>query len=224
MNSRLAGRGVSASVALLSLACLAACLVSFEARGQVTIPASQVSDPRGFAVGNTAWGATNAWTIVPEVGGKQAFVLNLEVSTDNAPGRLTIYTNGMRVVSPQPVLGGTNVQLTTGATAGVGTNGFAAGDTVIIRGETGSDVMYQRAMVHAVGTTNISLKQTLTALGANASIWRCGTNQVITAVTNGATSLRAGQFVTVGRRGEPMLIDLIGTAAVFINGAGGEYR
>lgn len=190
---------------------------------QLVFPGPDQVDPKFFATGSVAWGGTNSWTIAPSVGGRVPVLRTLEVSTDLGPGRVVIFTNGFRCTSPQAVLGGTNIHMTSGTGQG-GTNGFAAMDAILIEGSSGTDRIVMLAQVHSVGTTNISTRQSITNLAAGASIWRLGTNQVLTAVTNGATSLRGGQIITCGRRGEPLAIHILGTSSCFINAASGTYE
>lgn len=237
MNSRLMGRlsaamgqmrlmgrtcGLRLALAVLALAALVALVVPGKAQ-QIVTPGPGQQGAAYFAVGSQAWGGTNSWVVVPGVGSKSAILRTLEVSTDNAPGRVVVFTNGYEVTSANPILSGTNIQVTSGSSQG-GTNGFAAMDAIIIEGWSGTDKISMLAQVHSVGTTNISTRQSITNLAAGARIFRVGTNQVFTAVTNGATSLRSGGIITVGQKGQPMAIHILGTSSCFINAASGTYE
>lgn len=183
---------------------------------------ARATDEFFFAPMPVAWGATNSHVIVPPIGSKVAVVRSIQVVSDLYDSRLTFFTNA----APGIVYAdstGTNIHLLAGTESG-GTNGFVAGNIVIIchGGGGGVNDTYERALVHAVGTTNVSLT---TALGRTATagslFYRCGTNQVLKGYTNTTT---LNSFIAVGQRGQPMLIDASGTAAVNINLLNGEYK
>lgn len=224
MNSRLRRLGGVMGWAMV-FGQLLACLVL----GLLFAPSGahgQSPDPKFFAVGNNAWGATNQYAIVPPVGGKYAVVRTLAVQNDLAPGRIAIYTNGMPAMLDYDAGAGlTNYQVRAG-TGVYGTNGFAPSDQVLIHNQGATPPVW-RARVAAVGTTNITVFPATappwSSVPAGTMIYRTGTNQVLVGITNGATSIYNG-FVTVGQLQQPLLIDMITSAAGGVNCVGGTYE
>lgn len=186
--------------------------------------ATWATSSKVFSGCGTAWGATNAWYIVPAVADKVPVVQYIQVSSDLTAARLTFFSNS----SPAYVYAdssGTNIHVLTNSVAGEhGTNGFAAGAIIVVRhGNTPNDT-YERLRVHSVGTTNISVTTALAAtLTAGEFVWRVGTNAVICGCTNSATGL-SGQYIQSGMASQPMLIDLDGAATAIINAVGGEFK
>lgn len=174
---------------------------------------------RFFAMGSQAWGGTNSWTVIPSQGGKQAVVRFLEALTDLGPGRIVICSNGPIVLAQAPLNQGTNIQVSSS-----GTNGLTPLDMIVIEGYSGTTRIVQLAQVHAATTTNVSTRQGITNLAAGAFFYKVSTNQVLTQITNGATSLRAGQFVTVGGIGQPLAILIQGTTTAPSLQVGGTYE
>ncbi len=174
------------------------------------------SDTRFFQTPSNAYGATNFYTIVPAVGDRVAVVRTIEVTTDLAAARVTIFTNGAPVPFPYAVTS-SNIQVEA-----TGTNGLAAGDNVLIatgNSGSGSDYYYRVRLV-TVSTTNLLYTPTISGtLAAGSVLYRVGTNAFYYGMTNGATSPR-NSFVAVGQRGQPMLIDVNAGAAGSITAAG----
>ncbi len=179
------------------------------------------TNSRVFAVGGRTFGTTNGWAVVPAVGGKVAVVKLLSVSTDQSPGRIVVYSNGPPAVTLYDhAITVSNIQVSA-----TGTNGLAAGDVLLAHiGNTPTD-KYERLRVVSVSTTNILIAVTSSVpMTAGTRLYRLGTNQVITGVTNGATSLHNAAFITASEIGQPLLIDIIGTSSLgIINAVGGEY-
>ena len=184
-------------------------------------PASAQTDSRWFAVSHamSTAGVTHAYVVIPARGSAVPVVTTLSVVTDiaDASKRLGVFSNAPPIV----LVGGQqgNAQVAAGATAGVGTNGFASGDVGIIEHSSG---LTERVIIGAVTTTNIAFTQTPTYTNAyaNARLFRCGTNATLIAVTNvvGVNALIAGTKV-----GHPLLIEINGTSACRFNAAGGFY-
>jgi len=202
-------RAGAAACALLTLVAVLALSPSAGADG--------IQDTRYFTSGSRLFGATNAYCIVPAVGGKAAIVRALEVLNDLAPGRVVVFTNGPRANIPYDV-GSSNIQVAAGATGG--TNGLAAGDNILIHAGNTPDDWYARVRVVTVATTNVLYTPTLSVtIPAGSSFYRVSTNLIYTGITNGATSVR-NSFLAVGQRGQPMLIDTTIGAAGSLNAAG----
>jgi hypothetical protein len=139
--------------------------------------------------------------------------------TDVAPGsaRLSVFSNAPPIV----ITGGkqSNAQVDAGATAGVGTNGFASGDVALIEHSSG---LTERVIIGTVSTTNIAFTQTPTYTNAyaNARLYRCNTNAVLVGVTNAVGSFPIIAGVAAS---QPLLIEINGSAAVRFNAAAGFY-
>ncbi len=186
-------------------------------------PKAHATDSRVFAGSSTAWGATNAWFVIPAVGDKVPVVKYLQVASDLTAARITFFSNSAPAIAYADS-SGTNIQVTSGTGYG-GTNGFAAGDIIVVRhGNTPTDT-YERLRVHAVSTTNITVTTSLGAtIAAGEPFWRQGTNAVICGCTNSATGL-LGTFIQAGiARGQPVLVDINGSSTAIINAIGGEFQ
>jgi len=169
-----------------------------------------------FAAPSNAYGATNFYVIVPAVGDRIAVVRSLEVTTDLTAARVGIFTNGARVEIPYAVAS-SNIQV--GST---GTNGFTAGDNILIHAGNTPNDRYYRVRLVTVATTNLLYTPTISAtIPAGSGLYRVSTNTWLYGVTNGATSPR-NSFIAVGEKGAPLLIDVNAGSAGSIN-AIGEY-
>lgn len=209
-------------VFLLAVFCLLWVAAIPKARGQQLFFPQALQNSKVFGVGGVAWGTTNAWTIVPGYSDQTPIIHTIDAVTDGSTtGRTVIFTNGFRCQAAQPVLGGTNIHTATGTGQG-GTNGFAAMDVLLLDGYSGTTRVLMLGLVHSVGTTNISLRHSITNLDAGAYFYRIGTNQILTGITNRTTSL-TGDFVAAGNKGQPTVVHQQG-AGVLINAVGGRYE
>lgn len=184
-----------------------------EAQGQVA---------RYFSVGqsptNLGGANGNAFVLVPARGNASQVVTLLQMiaNTNDVNARLAFFTNAPGV---QVVAGSTNtVQMTEGAAAGVGTNGFAAGDLVLIQHSSG---LVERSLITLVGTTNIILTNVLaTAVSAGATIYRIGTNMVL----NGITNVVGAVIYASPNIGAPLMIETSITAKATLPAVAGFYE
>lgn len=182
---------------------------------------AQALNSKYFAVSHamSTAGVTHAFVVIPARGGAVPVVTAWSVVTDiaDAGKRLAVFSNAPPIVLTGGQQG--NAQVSAGATAGVGTNGFAVGDVALIEHSNG---LTERVILGVVTVTNIAFAQTPTYTNtyANARLFRCNTNATFIAVTNMVSGSGIIGGIAVG---QPMLIEINGTSACRFNAAAGFY-
>lgn len=193
-----------------------AALLSFTAQ------AATLENPNGYnAFGGTGTtqGTTNAFyvagTYTLTLGTPQVKYLN--VSSDLATSKVQFYCVTNEVTVSSVVLGTTNAVITA-------TNGYAAGDIVVIR-HVSADT-YERLKVLSVSLTNqITLSTApIQTLGAGDKIWRAAPAGFINiGAASNSVPISAGSSYA-GQYNKPLLIEINGTAWSQINTVSGDYH
>lgn len=194
------------------------CLMQMPAR------ASVLENPNGynaFGGAGTAQGTTNSFYVVGNysITPGTPIVRYLNVSSDLAGSKVQFYVLSNAVT----VINGTNSGTTNFICSA--TNGFAAGNLVVIKHVT-SDT-YERLPLQAVQNTNqIVVKfPPISQVNPSDIIWLANVAGAIP--IGGATNsvpTGSGLFLYAGQFGKPLLIEIGGTSTATINSVSGDFK
>lgn len=181
------------------------------------LPHLQAQTRQAFGVTGTAQGTTNCWAVVPLAGWPgQPVVRYLNATSDKAGAKATWATaTAATSIAATNGVGATNAVV-------VSTNGFAAGDWVVMVAGAYPNETYSAAKLFAVYQgTNVSSPDLVFAPGA--VLYRMAAAGNIP-VGNGTKELNGGALYA-GPHHKPLLLTLDSTSTVAtINALGGEYR
>lgn len=184
------------------------------------VNAFALDDPvNGFGVGSTNGGGALTWAIVPARSANNGTpaVTYLQCTADNATNYVTFYKVTAQCVGRYA----TNVTVTLSVDR---TNGFASGDVIIIRHAQTENYEKRILTTMAASTNLVTTVAPLESVIPGDIIYRCtATGQPQILVGAATLALGPGQFVYVGQKGKPLLVEANGAAAVTLRAVGGVY-
>lgn len=191
------------------------------------LPAAQAAvteNPSGYnAFGGTgtAQGTTNSFFVAGNytLATGTPVVRYLNVSSDLAASKVQFYA----LTNPVIVQIGTNSGTTNLVVSS--TNGFAAGNIVVIK-HTTSDT-YERLPLFAVQNTNqlvVKFPPATTCSSGDVLWYANPTGSIAIGATSNSVPTGAGNFIYAGQYGRPLLIEINGTSTAAINAVSGDYR
>ena len=198
-----------------TLKIMAALLVAFA----FALPALALDDPaNGFGVGSTNSGGTASYVIVSarSANGGAPAVSLINATSDLTTSKVQFYKVTEETVAQYATNSTTTLSVNN-------TNGFASGNTIIIR-HMGADSYEKRTLTTMTGATNLVV--TAAPLGAvvpGDRIYKVVSAGVAAVPVGNATLSVTGQYLFVGQRGKPLLADLTGTSSCQLNALGGVY-
>lgn len=184
----------------------------------------QALQQKYFSIFGTQAGATNNYVVIPRNGNGAPVVTLLNIISDQA-GRVAVFSNG----PPVQITGGTSntVNVSTNGLPGLGTNGFTVGDVVIVQRSSGIAERMIYTTNTGGGVMGLGFGGTLwtNSFESGDVIYRVNTNfSMLTLLTGNVTNLAGVGTIFAGRYGEPLLIEIITTAAGRIHGVGGFWE
>jgi hypothetical protein len=169
-----------------------------------------------FAGNGTDVGTTLNYFVVSANGRDQGVpvITFVNVTSDKSDSVLKFYSAGTPVNCTQASVQATNIVVAS-------TNGFAAGDVIIIRYQATDN--YARRVVHDVTQgTNIVTTAVLTTPTAAGDLVYKATAAGSIPVGNATLNL-IGTGIYAGQRGKPLLVEVDATSACEINAIAGQF-
>lgn len=157
--------------------------------------------------GKTAWAiiSANSWN------GGAPVVTYVSWGSDLASSVLTFYTTTNKTTSPVLNASGTSFFVGSNGTNGLGTNGFASGDAIVIQHRANDTYERLTLTTFTSGTNMVTTYAPSQVIGSGDIIYQMKSGAVIPLGVG--TNTIAVDNIYAGQPGVPLLMDVTGTAA-----------